>query len=165
MKEELVTFETARLAREKGFNIPCRAKINSSHYHFVENNIIPKNIGTSENEMFAPIKDWNNLEEPDHYRQQVILKGLNTSLPTQSLLQRWLREVHNIDCFPQHQFLGESACIKYTPLITTSINDIDSEDYCNYSFEEIYDTYEQAFEFGLQKALKLIKIKITKNNE
>ena len=46
MQDQLISFETARLAREKGFNIPCRAKINCSHYHFVENNIIPKNIGT-----------------------------------------------------------------------------------------------------------------------
>lgn len=71
-------------------------------------------------------------------------------------IQKWLREVHKIDCFPEHVFLGESANIKYKPLITTGIDDIDSEKYYNYSFGNIYDTYEQAFEFGLQEALKLI---------
>ena len=44
---------------------------------------------------------------------------------------------------------------EYLILIHLS-DDIDSEKYCNYSFGNVYDTYEQAFEFGLQEALKLI---------
>lgn len=143
MQDQLISFETARLAREKGFNIPCKAKINCSHYHFVENNIIPKNIGTSENEMFAPVKNWNNLEEPDHYRQQIILKGLNTSLPTQSLLQRWLREIHSINFFVYLK--GDEGWI-YS--FSYHISDFS---------KEIYKSYEEALEQGLLKALKLIK--------
>jgi len=133
MEDQLVSFETAKLAKEKKFNYPCRGKIECSHYHFIKNNIIPSNISTSNKEMFAPIKNWNidiktNRGQFDRY----------TSLPTQSLLQKWLREVHNIHFFilgTMPYYVGGGDLVEY---------------YYN------FDTYEKAFEKGLQEALKLI---------
>ena len=56
-------------------------------------------------------------------------------MPTQSLAQKWLREVHNIDV------LVYKVKKKYTT------------EYCT----KHYNTYEQALEEALQEALKLIK--------
>ena len=139
MQEDLISFETAKLAKEKKFNIPCE----NFYIEYIDDDVA----------------DLFNYEEQrgsgyaELYRNNQEFKY---SASTQSLLQKWLREVYKIDCFPEHVFLGESANIKYKPLITTGIDDIDSEKYCNYSFGNVYDTYEQAFEFGLQEALKLI---------
>lgn len=158
MEDTLISFETAKLAKEKGFkgnknstihidwsqSYDYQTKIPFEPYCFLNGDIY--------NNYKYSVEKFKKL-----FRDKKAF-SVKVDIPTQSLLAKWLREIHNIDCFPQHQFLGESGCIKYTPLITTSINDIDSEDYCNYSFEEIYNTYEQAFEFGLQEALKLIKI-------
>ena len=123
MKEQLINFETAKLAKEKGF----KTHTVTTGYTFTYL-LGGKNIMINETCIYLFLCE----------------------------IQKWLREVHKIDCFPEHVFLGESANIKYKPLITTGIDDIDSEKYCNYSFGNVYDTYEQAFEFGLQEALKLI---------
>lgn len=83
-----IEFATAKLAKEKGFDVPCRGHIHCSHYHLVKNNIIPRDVPTHDKEMFAPIKDWNNYLKP--------ALDTNTSLPTQEELSIWLREKHRI---------------------------------------------------------------------
>ncbi len=141
MEDQLITFETAKLAKERGFNISCRAKIHCSHYHFIVDNIIPNNLRTDAKEMFAPIKDWNS--------KQVTTRGnldLYTSLPTQSLLQKWLRETHKIYVYctpkPITRISGKQS-IKWANNISIRKNKMST-------------TYETALEIGLQEALKLI---------
>ncbi len=142
MEEQLITFDTAKLAKERGFNIPCRARIQCSHYHFVKDNIIPNDIGLANKEMFAPIKDWN--------KKQVSHRGnldLYTSLPTQALLQKWLRETYKIYiyCTPKPiTRLSGKQVIKWANNISIRKN-------------KMSNTYELALEIGLQEALKLIK--------
>ena len=69
MKEQLVTFEVAKLAKEKGFD-------------WIE----------SDN------KWYDNVGHPEvssqGYHQEI--NSYRTSIPTQSLLQKWLREEHKI---------------------------------------------------------------------
>lgn len=139
MEDQLISFETAVLAREKGFNVPCRGRIHCSHYHFVKNNIIPANVPIADNEMFAPKCDWNNLEECDPNRSNSTLKGLYTSIPTQSLLQKWLREKYKIHIYVQPTLSFD----KWT---------------LNHNFYQTYNTYEETLEAGLIEALKLIKL-------
>jgi len=69
MKEQLISFKTAKLAKEKGFNEPC-----SMWYE-------GHTLSPSE-------KPGYNSEDPTEY-----------AAPTQSLLQKWLREKHNIDIY------------------------------------------------------------------
>jgi hypothetical protein len=63
------------------------------------------------------------------------------NVPTQSLLQKWLREVHNI-------------------FITVNINlycaIFHNKDF--YMVTDYYNSYEEVLEVGLQEALKLIEI-------
>lgn len=73
MKEQLITFETAKLAKEKGFDEPCK-------WHYTQNNSSkPAQLFAVEYEPEC-LNTWNG----------------RYSAPTQSLLQKWLREVHGI---------------------------------------------------------------------
>lgn len=67
MTEELVSFETAKLAKEKGF------KHNSKCYG-------------GNGEILENIENHNNN----------IMQRFRYAAPTQSLLQKWLRKKHNI---------------------------------------------------------------------
>ena len=103
MQESLITFETSKLAKEKGFNI---------------DQVI--------------IHSYNKgLEES-------LIKGIS-----QSLLQKWLREVHNIDIVicPHGQIVYRCRIYK------------------NGLLEQVFGlelNYEILLEEGLQKGLKLI---------
>lgn len=113
IEEELVTFETAKLAKEKGFNI------------FTGKAWIKKE---GQEIFFVPVYTG-------------VTNGIDYHAPTQSLLQKWLREVHNI-----------KLCISWT--------ETDNWLYeINHKQEGIsgYNTYEEALEKGLFQALKLIK--------
>ena len=116
MKEQLVSFETAKLAKEKGFNWNCEKCFQIGNLKIV------------------PIKNhqWKCLD------------------PTQSLLQKWLREIHGID-----------ICIHRSFSMTKSYHYCIIKD-CNYENETSQTcipgrTYEQALEDGLYKTLNLIK--------
>lgn len=125
MEERLVTFGIGILAKEVGFNWPTR-----NHWLYEGD----PNINLSR----TP-EDWNT----DCDDVGII------SAPTQALLQRWLREVHNIILLP---VLADYETIRYccfiygkdNTLIRTSAEDIST------------DTYEEALEIGLQEALILL---------
>jgi hypothetical protein len=134
MKEQLISFETAKLAKEKGFNLKC--------YHRVS---------------FI----WQ--DKPTHYLGNYLdtnsenVDGMY-SAPTQSLLQKWLREVHNINIF-----MTFKPNIKKWDFIPYSM-DMNAKEYIKYNSEYTkqnnerrFDTYEEALEIGLQEGLKLIK--------
>ena len=67
--EEICTYEVAKLAKEKGFNWIC------PHY-----------FRTKNKDLFRvfPCEDWSDIED-------------RINAPTQSLLQRWLRDARAID--------------------------------------------------------------------
>lgn len=99
MKEQLISFETANLAEDKG-------------YPFEYLGDIPLNI------------------------------------PTQTLLLKWLREVHNLHVEVQAPDMKDQRWYGHIrrPNKFGSIVDISEQ-----------DTYEEVLEIGLQKALELIK--------
>ena len=116
MENQLISYKTAVLAKELGFNESC--------INFYTSN--------------------------SHEIKQINLKGLSNSdfilfcsAPTQSLLQRWLREKHNIRVFVSESFHNSE---KYDAHIYDSG--------LNFS---THKTYEEALENGLYKGLLLIK--------
>lgn len=139
MQEKLIEFNTAVLAKEKGFNIPCNT------HCFIGN------TGKIVFEKSVHCIDWGNRPNVKTIQKY--------SRPTQSLLAKWLREVHN--CIIEITFYGENIIslddIKYEVEIEyygKNFNFIgDSSDY----YSNDYDTYEEALEVGLFNALKLIK--------
>lgn len=68
--------------------------------------------------------------------------------PTQSLLQKWLREKHNIHI---GVYYNKNSCV--WDVECWHVDDVEPFYYGNIEF----NTYEEALENGLQEALKLIK--------
>ena len=125
MEDTRITFETAKLAKEKGFpQEPNRLKI--PYYNY-------------KGEFKGDVKDWLRK----YLRKEDTSNVESVSAPTQSLLAKWLREEHNIH------------------LIAYKNINIDGYDWCYITTDGItninsYKTYEEAYEIGLQEALKLI---------
>jgi len=132
MKDQLISFETAKLAKEKGFS--------SKPEGYVE--------GYQKNGKLFTYRS----SKRDGYLHEY---SEDYEASTQSLLQRWLREEHNIDIIiePNIRFSGTSYSFK-REIIYKWIVRKDME----YSkLGGIKNTYEEALEEGLQQALKLIK--------
>ena len=112
MKEQLISFETAKLAKEKGFEVKC-----------------------STYKIHLPY----SKENPCY-------------IPTQSLLQKWLREEHNLHISVDNNNYEIKNMWCY---------DIHKLPYGLLRLwkrgEKTYSSYEEALEKGLQEALKLIK--------
>jgi len=137
MKEQLVNFETAILAKEKGFDEPCPTGAYGKYENKIhvwmqlKNSLIPKyeSLGNDET---------------------------GPSAPMQSLLQKWLREKHNIHVYPIIEMIVLNA-----PLYIVSI--IIKDNNAEYGITRIgyitgFRSYEQALEAGLLEGLKLIKL-------
>ena len=114
MNEQLISLETSKLAKEKGFD---RIKIVSK----------------------------NNIEAA-------------YNAPTQSLLQKWIREVHNIHINIDYgcgiTLRNEYYQYSYS---LEDINKAEEEERFEQFAGEIYPTYEASLEAGLYNALLLIK--------
>ena len=140
MEEQLISFETAKLAKEKGFNIECLnfyTKPNSKMFGIDEHgrsysiqNSIKNKIYTIGNEVTLNFKN--------------VLFA-----PTQSLLQKWLRETHHLIITIAYQYEHDSTSYSYW--IYKENNSLPINQWVN-----DLNTYEEALELGLQEALKLI---------
>ena len=136
IKEQYVSLETAKLAKEKGFN---------QYYHQRYNK------ETGELEYSPCIK--HTLKVVDGKMTRVNITDMTQIFaPTQSLLQRYLREVHNIHILIEFNTLNESYAFfidyKYNKTYT----------YCEGDFQNTnFKSYEEALEKGLYQALQLIK--------
>jgi len=113
MEEQLINFGTAKLAKEKGFNILT--------------------------DMFFTIKGDKYLIR---YLDKVA-SPTGIACPSQSLLQKWLREVHKIHMYIELTIKGFGI-------------DMFSEPKGRCNIRKYYKTYEEALEESLQEALKLI---------
>ncbi len=111
MKEELITFETAKIAKEKSYkNYNCKKY------------------------------DQDGNEPISGYVFESI------SAPTQSLLQKWLREVHCLELIISSNLIGYGYII------------YDRKNHKNITNTDVYQKYEETLEVGLQEGLKLIKL-------
>lgn len=130
MEEKLVSFNTAKLAKEKGFDISTN-KYWCNYY------------------IDEPFNKWKLLPT-----EELSISFMEFAAPTQSLLQKWLREVHNIHLVIKPRFKGDLN----NPIVDYSYNG-EKGDRNNI----FYPTYEEALEVGLQEALKLIEYGRTKS--
>ena len=130
MKEQLVTFEVAKLAKEKGF------------YWIESDNKWYDNVGHPE------VSSQGYHQEINSYR---------TSIPTQSLLQKWLREEHDIEVYSySYTVRGGDKGKKFGDYIYV-VNPLHGGIVLmGDSKKGKYQFYEKALEKGLYEALKLI---------
>ena len=119
MEEQLVTYEVAKLAKEKGFN--------------------------EKTDKFYPIGDTEGVaiehcDGPDYFNKY----PYTIAAPTQSLLQRWLREVKHIEVIPiGEEYVGGPY-----------FGDVYSKRGFESRNNQKHPTYELALEDGLKFALE-----------
>ena len=135
MKEQLISFETAKLAKEKGYD----NKLLTYYKNDLEKgDYLFEKLITNQTECIS------NFQSKYEYDKNISVA------PSQSLLQQWLREVHEIEVNPNHSFTKGGIKLQYNVFI-------ESFKY-KYLGDYIYaDNYEEVLELGLQEALKLIK--------
>ncbi len=133
MKDELTSFETAKLAKEKEFS--QKHIDNGGYYKFRE----------------------DHPNEPFYIAYYKVLRSCmdmyTCKAPTQSLLQRWLREKHKIHISVEPKWTISFRGILYyfvVKVYTGRYQDI------KYSIRK-YKTHEEGLEIGLFEALKLIE--------
>lgn len=128
-EEQFIELKTAKLAKQAGFDW----KINMYYYHTT--------VGWQ-------LRNIRDIPE--------FIKGNDKCIPapTQSVLQRWLREIKGISVEVYHEIVwveGGTLGIKWTYRVCylkSNKSDV-------LPFDE-FDTYEAALEAGLQKCLTLI---------
>jgi hypothetical protein len=149
-KEQRIALETAKLAKEKGYNVHGYG----SYTEYLIDQVDPSypegggafsmtkgEIETSA-DYFA-----NNWEVTDYTCESYAMYAA----PTQALLAKWLREVHNIQVYVNsHTKDGDGKYRDYVAHVNNrEINDArDTE----------FQTYEEAMEVGLKAALSEIII-------
>jgi hypothetical protein len=144
MEEQLISFETAKVAKEKGFNIECKNKYVETLEHTLE-------MGRGGDCTFA-YQSPRVLSSRSYDKWDII----HCNAPTQSLLQKWLREVQNIHV-KLHSSNTDIFSFEIYFMIYKNV-DLNKKNLQNHKYSKInYSTYEEALEAGLQVALKLIK--------
>lgn len=124
IQEENCTYEVCKLAKEKGFNVPT-----DRYYHIYDDVIEAQNSLEMTSDGCADF--YNSLNQ------------CRCAAPTQSLLQRWLREVKNIHIEIIATASGYYWCVNKTN--GTSITD---SDVLNRGTNEggCFDTFEESLE-------------------
>jgi len=142
MDEQFITFETAKLAKAKGFDVECL-------YVYNPNGVL--------------ISKWYECTAEiecvtgDMILNQFKIRHDFYKAPTQSLLQKWLREVHEIEIevWREVNFSSESYYNTYSvnvsnTKLTFPVGESLSVNHIN--------IYESALEQGLVNALNLIEV-------
>lgn len=134
MRDDVILLDTAKLARDKGFKIPCDARYYWDYKWQLS--------------LMGAVKCTNSSDLKDR-------GSVSYSAPTQSLIQKWLRDEHKIYVTVSSIEDGESIIFDYSIKQKAQIfgfSDIQSK------IQE-FKTYEEALEAGIIKALNLIKSK------
>ena len=148
IKEEYITFETAKLAKEKGFSWEQEEISLKNFRDYNEVTIVTKGVdGAIPPNGFKLCYNEEGREiSPKYY----VVDNPHYPRPTQAMLAKWLRETHNILVFS----MPVADKKTYYWWIGDLWGDGSIEDSSERPFDE---TYEEAFEKGLYEGLKLIK--------
>lgn len=142
-EETVIKFDTAKLAKEKGFNI----RLNRSYSY--------KDASLADYNGYYNFNDDESVKS--HWRFPLC------SAPTQSQLQTWLRKTHNILVNPMTAnvgFIDGELVYSFKPSIEviSCVNGKVFKRELKYNMFQDLDamSYEDAFELGLIESLKLI---------
>jgi hypothetical protein len=129
MEEQLVSYGIARLAARKEFDEEC---YDNYIYHKAQSEDTPLKL----DHWILKIK--NSDFSPERY-----------TAPTQSFLQKWIREKHDIHIEIYANASGYGYTLTKGAFNGSTIKEIDDD--------KFYETFEQALERGLFDSLMLIK--------
>ena len=133
IEESYVSFDTAKLLKEAGFDVPCSGVYvtdRTGYYEFRE----------YDNKQTKDDLCWN---AEDGFQYEYLA-------PTQALADKWLREMYNVAIYSLYdddmeQWFYVIDAFAKNPVIN------------GFQSGSEYDDYESAFEDGLREAIKLIK--------
>lgn len=153
MEDKLVGFELAFLAKSIGFDWKCNYyKSNKTQKPILK-------IGITNSKIEKRNKDYSY-----HFKGKL---QNDITLPTQNLLQKWLRETYNIHVEVNAYYNPAKIEDKlfYELGISTKENSFEGfMENISYRFKSndshyrLFDTHEEALEIGLKEGLMLIKI-------
>ena len=142
MEDKIVSFETAMLLKEKGFNEPC------SHYY--EDNDLYK-LGYYHGEGTGFVRNNSPIDG------RFLCEKMQCTAPTQSLAQKWLREIHHIT------FNANPHSDNHEIIYVVTIKVISNKKHVDFNVMMttlnkaiMFKTYEDAIEAGLKYCLKSI---------
>ena len=140
MQEQIIGFELAKLAKEKGFRGDTMSR------YTTDNNILDEGELMKYPECYCHPEDsvceCGFTYELSHWNRYI-------SAPTQALLQKWLREKHKLIVIVSYQYEPDSTSYSYWIYKENKPLPL------NQWIDDLY-TYEEALESGLFEALKLI---------
>ena len=139
MEDKLISFDTAKLAKEKGFDVSVNT------YYDLSNVFTKDKQSLSE---YTISLDYNSKTKYPQFKEKCYI-----SRPTQSLLQKWLREKHNLHIMLNTSINTNGKATFYCNTIKFGKNLYKSM----FRSKSLIYTYEEALELGLQEGLKLIK--------
>ena len=124
--EDYVSFETAKLLKEKGFNDEVK-----SFYGYD-----------------SEFKVWE-FEEDDRWDTPNNWGSYYCSAPTLQMAMKWLREKYRLEIYPYHDMFQENNKWWYgIEKFTKGCSN------CQYEEEPIYSTYEEACEAAIKYCLE-----------
>lgn len=133
--DKLVSLETAKLAKDKGFNWLCSS-------------VKIETIEGSEREVY----------DEEECRYTTVKDVIKTRIPTQARLQKWLREAHglhiDLGVWEDRDEDADGLCCGTYSYWSFNIQSCLTGDFIYEEFEHRYDTYEQALEDALKYALE-----------
>lgn len=132
MEEQIVSFETAKMLKEIGFNIEVAT------YFSHPTEYKPELGGPEIDDDKIMLCNYNEMDDfPWHFY----------SAPTQALTQKWFREVHKL--YVVHLIHPAGIYVEIYDKKARLLN--------TYGKDGGYETWEKALEVGLQEACKIIK--------
>ena len=142
MEDEIVSFETAMLLRDKGFDESCS-------YYYEDDKLYRLGYHNGDgNSLFCDNSTVNDM---------LLCDTIQCTAPTQSLAQRWLREIHHITFNANpHSNNGEIVYIVTIKVISNKKH-VDFNVMMDTRIKAtMFETYEDAIEEGLKYCLKTI---------
>ena len=130
MAKDYVSFETAKLLKEKGFDAEC-------DYLYADRELIRARGGAC---------NWNNGETlfADYYKNEC-------SAPTLQMAMKWLRKVHGIFIRPNINFLYPIRY--YCEIFCYGDNLKTQQDVTTENFESPEEACEEAIKYCLEKLI------------
>ena len=128
--EDYCSFETSKLLKEKGFDAPCK------NYYSLYTEDVKHNL----QKKYGAKKNWNSF-------------ALAISRPSQSLVMKWLREVHNLVIEPYRTACGYLYTISSIPYGSIKHDNFDAFDGDDEDSGQ-WTTWEKACEDGIRYCLE-----------
>lgn len=139
MKDKLISIKNALLAKEKGFNLE------TIYYYSLHKNVMEKSDHSGINCVYSIENRLNSYNLLYPYNKNIC------DAPTQSLLHKWLRDVHNT--FIGISIMTDCELNVLLPFIYQFDVTKDGKSYFDHDF---YDSYEDAMESAISYSLILI---------